>query len=171
MCVDLANCGGHCPECQAQTIERLRAKLRAYEERLQIHIDTIDGIPTGLGEDEIDRLRAKLAKCELERDALVAMLADLFDWNDRSYTHAVMHVENCVNNLRADARSWELQAFNRVDDCVKFIRHAERLEAVIRNDALPVIRDACQVYAIYGDQPPALYLESIDKLSAVLEDK
>jgi hypothetical protein len=26
----------------------------------------------------------------------------LFDWEDKTYAHAVMHVENAVNNLRAD---------------------------------------------------------------------
>lgn len=47
----------------------LRAKLRVYEDRLELRIDSIDGIPTGLGEDEIDRLRAKLAEAERKRDA------------------------------------------------------------------------------------------------------
>ena len=37
-----------------------------------------------------------------ERDDLVALLAKLFGWADNSYLHAVMHVENAVNNLRAD---------------------------------------------------------------------
>lgn len=39
---------------------------------------------------------------EAERDVLVKILADLFSWEDRSYLHAVMHVENAVNNLRAN---------------------------------------------------------------------
>lgn len=43
-----------------------------------------------------------LRRVEQERDALVKVLADLFDWSDRSYLHAVMHVENAVRNLRAD---------------------------------------------------------------------
>lgn len=41
-------------------------------------------------------------KVEKQRDVLVDILADLFGWQDRSYLHAVMHVENAVNNLRAD---------------------------------------------------------------------
>ncbi len=45
-------------------------------------------------------LRAEQA--ERQRDSLVAVLARLFDWEDKTYVHAVMHVENAVGNLRAD---------------------------------------------------------------------
>jgi hypothetical protein len=45
-------------------------------------------------------MRAFMA--ERQRDSLVAVLARLFDWEDKTYAHAVMHVENAVNNLRAD---------------------------------------------------------------------
>jgi hypothetical protein len=34
--------------------------------------------------------------------SLLDLLARVFDWSDSSYEHAVMHVENAVNNLRAD---------------------------------------------------------------------
>lgn len=37
-----------------------------------------------------------------QRDALVAQLAALFDWSDKSYLHATLHIENAVRNLRAD---------------------------------------------------------------------
>jgi hypothetical protein len=37
-----------------------------------------------------------------QRDGLARKLAQLFGWEDKSFTHAVMHVENAVNNLRAD---------------------------------------------------------------------
>ena len=44
---------------------------------------------------------------ERQRDSLVAVLARLFDWEDKTYAHAVMHVENAVGNLRADcAAAW-----------------------------------------------------------------
>ena len=33
------------------------------------------------------------------------MLASEFDWSDTSYLHAMMHVENAIRNLRADARA------------------------------------------------------------------
>ena len=45
-------------------------------------------------------MRAFMA--ERQRDSLVAVLARLFDWEDKTYAHAVMHVDNAVNNLRAD---------------------------------------------------------------------
>lgn len=51
--------------------------------------------------------RAVVAQDRL--DLLVSMLGGLFGWQDTSYLHAVMHVENAVNNLKADAgvRRWE----------------------------------------------------------------
>lgn len=39
---------------------------------------------------------------EEERDLLVATLADLFGWEDRSFLHAYLHIENAVFNLRAE---------------------------------------------------------------------
>jgi hypothetical protein len=36
---------------------------------------------------------------------LAEMLADLFGWSDRTYLHAIMHVENAVKNLQATARA------------------------------------------------------------------
>ena len=45
-------------------------------------------------------MRAFMA--ERQRDSLVAVLARLFDWEDKTYAHAVMHVDNAVGNLRAD---------------------------------------------------------------------
>lgn len=47
-------------------------------------------------------LRLRAEQAEQQRDSLVAVLVRLFDWEAKSYTHAVMHVENAVNNLRAD---------------------------------------------------------------------
>lgn len=51
--------------------------------------------------------RAVVAQDRL--DLLVSTLGSLFGWKDTSYLHAVMHVENAVNNLKADAgvRRWE----------------------------------------------------------------
>ena len=43
-----------CPWCE---IKRLR-------ERLEIRIDTVEGVPTGMGEDEIDRLRAECGEAK-----------------------------------------------------------------------------------------------------------
>lgn len=50
-------------------------------------------------------LRAEQA--ERQRDSLVAVLACLFGWEDKTYAHAVMHVENAVENLRADFKAAE----------------------------------------------------------------
>jgi len=50
-----------------------------------------------------DSWRAEVAKVERGRDALVAILAKLFGWDDdSSFLHAFTHVENAVLNLRAD---------------------------------------------------------------------
>lgn len=47
-------------------------------------------------------LTVRAEHAERQRDSLVAVLACLFDWEDKTYAHAVMHVENAVNNLRAN---------------------------------------------------------------------
>lgn len=51
----------------------------------------------------IDRGQVYVDRILAQRDALVDMLVKLFDWEDTSYVHAMLHVENAVNNLRADA--------------------------------------------------------------------
>ena len=43
-----------------------------------------------------------LCSAEIQRDELVAELVGLFDWQDTSYLHALLHVKNAVLNLRAD---------------------------------------------------------------------
>jgi hypothetical protein len=48
-------------------------------------------------------LRAAPSPPQMGDIVLAEMLADLFGWSDRSYLHAIMHVENAVKNLRADA--------------------------------------------------------------------
>lgn len=52
--------------------------------------------------DTLHGLTLRAEQAERQRDSLVAVLARLFDWEDKTYAHAVMHVENAVNNLRAD---------------------------------------------------------------------
>jgi hypothetical protein len=70
-------------------------------------------------ESEVGRMAKRLAEATVkhvslaaehkracrERDTLVRMLASEFDWSDTSYLHAMMHVENAIRNLRADARA------------------------------------------------------------------
>ena len=41
-------------------------------------------------------------RAERERNVLVEMLVYEFDWQDTTYLHAMMHVENAIRNLRAD---------------------------------------------------------------------
>jgi hypothetical protein len=49
-----------------------------------------------------NRMSDLLAVQEQRLDSLVAVLARLFEWEDKTYAHAVMHVDNAVNNLRSD---------------------------------------------------------------------
>jgi hypothetical protein len=51
----------------------------------------------------IDRGKTYVNRILAQRDALVDTLAKLFDWEDKSYIHAILHVENAVKNLRTDA--------------------------------------------------------------------
>jgi len=51
----------------------------------------------------IDRGKVYVDRILAQRDALVDTLVKLFGWEDTSYAHALLHVENAVNNLRADA--------------------------------------------------------------------
>jgi len=39
---------------------------------------------------------------------LFKLLVRLFGWEDKSYLHAVMHVENAVNNLRGRSCSGKM---------------------------------------------------------------
>lgn len=54
--------------------------------------------------------KKRAEKAEAERDALVAILASLFDWSDTTYSHAVMHVENAVCNLIAELAAEKARA-------------------------------------------------------------
>ena len=60
-----------------------------------------------------------------ERDTLVRMLASEFDWSDTSYLHAMMHVENAIRNLRAEARAAQAE---RDEATTKLVAVAKRLE-------------------------------------------
>lgn len=52
-------------------------------------------------------LTMRAERAERQRDSLVAVIACLFGWEDKTYAHAVVHIENAVNNLRADcAAAW-----------------------------------------------------------------
>ena len=63
----------------------------------------------------LDGGRMRCLDCVIkQRDFLVQLLVRLFGWEDKSYLHAVMHVENAVNNLRADlaVARWEIGQMN-----------------------------------------------------------
>lgn len=49
-----------------------------------------------------NRMTDLLAVQEQRLESMLKVLAELFGWEDKTYAHAVMHVENAVNNLRAD---------------------------------------------------------------------
>jgi myosin heavy subunit len=50
-------------------------------------------------------LKAEHERACRERDTLIRMLVSEFEWSDTSYLHAMMHVENAIRNLRAEARA------------------------------------------------------------------
>lgn len=65
---------------------------------LELGIDAQDQVLT-------QRFNAQIAateRAERERDTLVRMLVSEFGWEDSSYLHAMMHVENAIRNLKAD---------------------------------------------------------------------
>lgn len=49
------------------------------------------------------RLEQDAVSAARQRDALVAVLARVFGWQDTTWVHALLHVEAAVANLRADA--------------------------------------------------------------------
>lgn len=54
-----------------------------------------------------NRMSDLLSIQEDRLDSMLELLAKTFGWEDKSYAHAVMHIENAVNNLRADcAAAW-----------------------------------------------------------------
>lgn len=51
---------------------------------------------------ELDKIDKESISCSINDNTLIDILVRLFGWKDRSYVHAIMHIENAVNNLRAD---------------------------------------------------------------------
>lgn len=96
----------------------LLAEVRRLDRELAAeraaHLATRQELSRALAERDHWRVRHEAtdasyaASCSLsqtfrvERDAIVGDLARLFDWSDKSYAHAVTHVDNAVQNLRAD---------------------------------------------------------------------
>ena len=72
-------------------------------------------------------MRAFMA--ERQRDSLVAVLARLFEWEDKTYAHAVMHVDNAVNNLRADLATANSERL--VAEATRWRMRAEDMHRVI----------------------------------------
>ncbi len=62
---------------------------------------TKPGSPSRMRLEDYDQLREKLAACEGERNNLVKELNEVFGWSD-GYLHALLHIKNAVENLRAD---------------------------------------------------------------------
>lgn len=101
-------------------IDELRRKTSWRDAAL-----TLDG--------ELKNALARAEKAELGRDELTAMLVKLFDWEDTSFMHAVLHVENAVLNQRADlsAETRRAEKAERERDGVQLLHR----EAVARADA------------------------------------
>jgi len=77
----------------------------------------------------MDDAHEALERAERERDTLIRMLVSEFGWEDTSYLHAMMHVENAVRNLRTDLsvavkeRDGYKLALKHTEDALK--RHRE----------------------------------------------
>lgn len=67
----------------AKACEKLRAELAAFRKRLNITYDTAEGIPTGMGEDEIDRLNHSLSACMEEIKLMRKFRDELMSDNER----------------------------------------------------------------------------------------
>jgi hypothetical protein len=89
-------------------VESLKAQLECAQAFHNVALRERDLAITQLRHAEADAEQAvayaeqERKRAERERDVLVEMLADEFDWQDASYLHAMMHVENAIRNLRAD---------------------------------------------------------------------
>lgn len=74
---------------RAATVMKIERTSTKTEERSTAEVD-------GLAMTE------RLEAAERERDALVAKLVEIFGWEDPSFLHAILHVENAVGALRSD---------------------------------------------------------------------
>lgn len=91
------------PNCS--TVVSLRSRIEELEGRLQVRYDSVEGIPTGMGEDEIDRLNQRTA--ELEENLEIAM-------DERNgLCDSVMQKNNELSRLRA-AVEWAFIMFGRI---------------------------------------------------------
>jgi|GEM_PF-5166100 len=97
-----------CMDYEIHATKREVAGLEAEVERLRRCMDVagLQAFMRGKGSqyvaDHLREVAESWGEIEKQRNELVRVLADLFEWEDKSYVHAVMHVENAVNNLRAD---------------------------------------------------------------------
>lgn len=73
-----------CEGCRTreEMINDLLAENRALRERLQISIEYSDGQPVGFGEDEIDRLRARVAELEVRLGTTACGESMCFQYRD-----------------------------------------------------------------------------------------
>ena len=87
----------------------LRAELGAHDDELSV--DAAHRVVLELKdiEDERDRLLeerdklvARAEDAESERDQLLQKLVRIFKWEDPSFLHAILHVENAITNTWAD---------------------------------------------------------------------
>lgn len=81
--------------------------LEFYRRNSSIHYSIAeDALHLGLAECE--RLREQLSKAQrqadtkIERAQLLQKLVRIFKWEDPSFLHAILHVENAITNTWAD---------------------------------------------------------------------
>lgn len=83
--------------------KRANEKLEAYRARTEMNHTAKVAWDNGYQKamEDVGESRAPELVNEFNRQ-LLNKLCDLFGWEDRSYLHALMHIENAVNNLKAD---------------------------------------------------------------------
>lgn len=116
-----------------------------------------------------DAALERAALLEKQRDSLVALLAKVFEWEDASYAHAVMHIENAVLNLRAElatAKAFHDVAVSQRDGANFLVGQLEAEVSQLRDEAL---RYRLDKFAI--DTRAEEAVELVERRAEVLELK
>lgn len=117
-------------------------KVNRYNLEGRAYIDLGEG--TWVRYADYSRLRRQLS-------LLIMTLSSVFEWKDQSYMHAMSHIENAVNNLRADV-STERITREQIEKAVilakdRLVKAEEWLRnGTVRKDS--IIGDAAEAYSI-----------------------
>lgn len=87
----------------AEEGKRAKEKLEDYRARMDMKNTAKMAWDNGYQKalDDVEGCKIPALVDDFNRQ-LLNKLCDLFGWEDRSYLHAIMHIENAVNNLKAD---------------------------------------------------------------------